>query len=225
MSTGAHQGGADQSHTAAWSEPVPVPAEEAARLLTLLTHPIRSKILRTMVHGEPMRVSDVAQAVGEPANSVSYHMRALEKAGVAQRHVPTEGGDGRETWWVIPDWTGLSFDPASIRQLPGGEAVVAQFEQAEAAQILELFSVARLEATEALGLPGLRADGPLRLTREEAQAFQEGVTALISRAIEASRRHSRAGDDDGERAYAYDYRVAVLAAVDQPDAPSAGSAS
>ena len=44
MSTGAHQGGADQSHTAAWSEPVPVPAEEAARLLTLLTHPIRSKI-------------------------------------------------------------------------------------------------------------------------------------------------------------------------------------
>ena len=222
MSTGAQRGGTDQSQAAAWSEPVSAPAEEAARLLALLTHPIRSKILRTMVHGEPMRVSDVAQAVGEPANSVSYHMRALEKAGVAQRHVPAEGADGRETWWVIPDWKGLSFDPASIRGLPGGEAVIAQFEQTEAAQILELFSMARLEATEALGLPGLRADGPLRLTRAEAQAFQEGVTALISRAIEASRRHSHAGDDDGERAYAYDYRVA---AVDQPDATSAGSAS
>ncbi|MCI7457673.1 hypothetical protein [Actinomyces urogenitalis] len=36
---------------------------------------------------------------------------------------------------------------------------------------------------------------------------------------------SRAGDDDGEASYAYDYRVALLAAVDQPDATSAGSAS
>nr|WP_300338179.1 helix-turn-helix domain-containing protein [Actinomyces sp.] len=217
MSEDGQRDGEHRRETTAWSEPTALPAEEALRLLALLNHPVRSRILRTMVHGEPMRVSDVARAVGEPANSVSYHMRALEKAGIAQRHVPAEGADGRETWWVIPDWRGLSFDPASIRDLPGGQAAVAQFEQAEATQILELFSVARMEAAEALGLPGLRADGPLRLTRQEAQAFQEGVTELIGQAIEASKRHSRAGDD-GEPSYVYDYRVALLAAVDQPDA-------
>ncbi|WP_172120026.1 hypothetical protein [Actinomyces faecalis] len=156
---------------------------------------------------------------------MSYHIRALEKAGIAQRHVPDKGGDGRETWWVIPEWNGLSFDPAEIRQIPGGQSVVAEFERAEATQVLELFSMARMEAAQARGLPGLRADGPLRLTREEAKAFQEGVTEVIGRAIEASRRHSRAGDGDAEPSYAYDYRTALLASTPQHQEPGTASSA
>ena len=226
MSRSVHEDGATRGSVSSWSEPETASGSRAITLLTLLSHPIRSKMLRSMVHGEPMRVSDVARAVGEPANSVSYHMRKLAEAGVAQRCPRQEGDDGRETWWVVPDWKGLDFDPASIRDLPGGQAVVAEFERAEAAEILKLFSLRRIEAAQALGLPALRADGPLQLTRGEAEAFRDGVTALLAEAIDTSRRHSRQGRgqargaDGDDEIYTYDYRVALLPDIDPSEGPA-----
>ena len=59
--------------------------EETMRILKALTNPLRMRILRVLSLGEAMRVSDIARAVDAPANSVSYHLRQLERADIAHR--------------------------------------------------------------------------------------------------------------------------------------------
>lgn len=193
--------------------------ERALELLRVLSQPVRTKILRAMVNGQAMRVSDVAAAVGEAPNSVSYHLRQLERAGIARHADPAPGRDGRETWWVVPHWKGLSFDIAALRALPGGDAVLHAFDESEAESILDLFSLARSEAADRTGWPGIRADGPLLFTREEADALVEQLVGLINRATEISRGHG-ANQDSGLRRY--DYRLAFLPAADgtEPAGPS-----
>jgi len=198
-------------------EPQHPAPERALELLRVLSQPVRVKILRAMVDGRAMRVSDVAAAIGEAPNSVSYHLRQLEKAGVARRAEPDPRRDGRETWWTVPDWTGLSLDIGAIRALPGGDAVLRALDQKEAQEVLGLFSVERAEAAEKLeqqGWTGVRADGPLRLTRDEAESLSNETFNLFTRAGQLSRAHGE-GDDVRD----YDYRLAFLPRADpEPDA-------
>ncbi len=195
-------------------EPTRLPPEQTLLLLQAISHPIRSKILRTLVLGEPMRVSDVAAAVGEAPNSVSYHLRQLEKAGITTRVDPVAGHDGRETWWAVPDWHGIRLDIEALHDMPGGPAVLADWDRSNAEETLRLFSMDYALASERTGWDGLSGDGPLRLDREEANALVDGIGALIDRAITQSHAHAEAGDAD---VHDYDYRIAILP---RPDAAS-----
>ncbi len=195
-----------------WEPDHPAP-ERALELLRVLSQPVRAKILRTMVFREPMRVSDIAESVDEAPNSASYHLRQLEKAGIARRVDPAPDRDGRETWWEIPDWNGLSFDMEAVRNLPGGAAVLRAFDEGEAEEILELFSSERLAAVENSGWSLMRADGPLRLTKDEAASVMDRLSEIWEGLVTTSRSH-RAGDPDVRD---YDYRIAILP---RPDAAS-----
>ena len=62
----------------------------------------RRKILRRLAQGEA-RVTDLAQPFDMSLNSVSKHIRLLERAGLVQRRVV-----GREHF--------LSFDPAPLEE-------------------------------------------------------------------------------------------------------------
>lgn len=198
-------------------EPERTPPRRALELIRVLTQPVRVKILRTMMDGTPMRVSDVAEAIGEAPNSVSYHLRQLEKAGLARRAEADPRRDGRETWWVVPAWNGLTFDISDISALPGGAAVLQSFEESRAQGILELFSLERAEAADRSGWPGISADGSLRLTHEEAAIVLEGLDKVFDQARAFSRAHAGRPDPGTRR---YDYQVALLPTTDTDASPS-----
>ena len=200
-------------------EPEHPSPERALELLRVLAQPVRTKILREMLDGEPMRVSDVAAAIDEAPNSVSYHLRQLEKAGIARRADPAPDRDGRETWWVVPDWRGISVDIADIRGLPGASEVLRSIDEAEANEILSLFSLVRSEAAERTGLPAFRGDGPFRLTREEADALVNQLVEALEHARAVARAHR---GDPAPTVHRYDYRLAILPAPD-PEGPPAPS--
>ena len=198
-------------------EPEHTPPRRTLELIRVLTQPVRMKILRTMIDGAPMRVSDVAEAIGEAPNSVSYHLRQLEKAGLAQRAEADPRRDGQETWWVVPARNGLTFDISDISALPGGPAILRSFEESRAQGILELFSPERAEATDHSVWPGISADGPLRLTQEEAATVLEGLGEVFDQARAFSRAHAGHPDTETRR---YDYQLALLPATDTGTSPA-----
>lgn len=201
-------------------EPEHPSAERALELLKVIAQPVRMKILRTLVLGKPMRVSDVAAAIEEPANSVSYHLRQLDRVGIAHTTEPPDAHDNRETWWVIDNWTGLSITPSQIRALPGGDAVLAALDQVELTDSASLFSIARAEAAETAGTPALRADGIMLLTTQEARDLVDAVDDLLQKAFSVSYRHRKDGDEGVGR---YDYRVVVMPALDPASSDAAAT--
>ena len=46
-------------------------------MLKAMTHPLRRRIVNVMAPDVPMRAADLARKLGEPANSVSFHLRTL----------------------------------------------------------------------------------------------------------------------------------------------------
>lgn len=66
-------------------------------MLKALSHPMRRKILELM--SEPRRATDLARLLGEPANSVSFHLRELAKAGMITE-APEHARDKRDRVWV-----------------------------------------------------------------------------------------------------------------------------
>lgn len=184
-------------------------AERALEVLKVLAQPVRRKIVRTLMVSDAMRVSDIAAAIGEPANSVSYHLRRLAGIGVAHTTEPAGSHDSRETWWVIDDWHGLSIEPSQISALPGGDVVLAALDRIESEDITGIFSISRAAAAEAAGLPGLNMTSRMVLTTEEAQELVDAVGELFQQADITSRKH-RADHDEGLEIF--DYRVAVMPA-------------
>ncbi|WP_257477491.1 ArsR/SmtB family transcription factor [Acidipropionibacterium jensenii] len=184
-------------------------AERALEVLKSLAQPVRRKIVRTLMVSDAMRVSDIAAAIGEPANSVSYHLRQLARIGVAHTTEPAGSHDSRETWWVIDDWHGLSIKPSQISALPGGDVVLAALDQIESAETAGVFSIFRAAAAEAAGLPGLNMTSRMVLTTEEARELVRAVGELFQQADLTSQEH-RAHHDEGLEIF--DYRVAVMPA-------------
>ena len=66
---------------------------EADQLLIALRHPMRREALRVMDGKEAISPRDVAEMLGEPLSSVSYHMRVLAdcKAIVLVKTQPIRG--------------------------------------------------------------------------------------------------------------------------------------
>ena len=79
------------------------PAGEQAALATTamlkaFTHPLRRRILRLLGKREYLRAADAAEALGVPANKVSFHMRVLADAGLLVE-APEFARDRRDRVW------------------------------------------------------------------------------------------------------------------------------
>lgn len=63
-----------------------------------LSHPIRIQLVRELAQLPSARAADLAQIVGAPANSVSFHLRQLARYGFVE---PDDNlhRDQRERWW------------------------------------------------------------------------------------------------------------------------------
>ena len=72
-------------------------------VMRAVAHPLRLAILTEMWDADrPLRATDLAEILGEPANSVSYHVRRLRDAGYVLDAEGPEGATARDHWYVSP---------------------------------------------------------------------------------------------------------------------------
>lgn len=67
--------------------------------LRALANPVRQKILMQLAVLGHARAADLAAAIGQPANSVSFHLRVLAKAGLIVE-APEHARDKRDRVWT-----------------------------------------------------------------------------------------------------------------------------
>jgi DNA-binding transcriptional ArsR family regulator len=85
--------------------------------LKSLAHPLRVRIYDELSAYGPLTASGLAERLGEPSGSTSYHLRQLERTGLVRED--TTRGKGRERWW---ERTPGSIAIPDARSLPPGSA-------------------------------------------------------------------------------------------------------
>lgn len=86
--------------------------------LRAFAHPLRQRILLELATMEHARAADLARLLDQPANAVSFHLRALAKAGLITE-APEHARDRRDRVWK-PVAEAYALD----RKVPGWTAVV-----------------------------------------------------------------------------------------------------
>jgi DNA-binding transcriptional ArsR family regulator len=80
-------------------DPLPPRAVIGAEALAALAVPARLALLNHLLAAGPRTASECAPVVGETASNCSWHLRALEKAGLVERAPRAPDGDGRTRPW------------------------------------------------------------------------------------------------------------------------------
>ncbi len=146
--------------------------------LRALSHPTRLMVLTELALLGRANVAMVADQVGEPANSVSYHLSVLAKHGLVVPADPPAEATRRERWWRIGSQSGIAFhteDEALLRPL---SAAVATWRGELAADWSDRM-VRSSEAAEARGLPSKQSTFGVWLTPDEARAAAEQITTAL----------------------------------------------
>lgn len=86
-------------------------------VLVALNSPPKRRIYQTLRSRGPMNVSRLSAALSMQVGSVSHHLKALHRAGLAEP-VPELGCDARESWWrglpVSLSWTPEDYEANSL---------------------------------------------------------------------------------------------------------------
>lgn len=141
--------------------------------LRALAHPARQRLISELFSGEVLTATEAATIVGLSPSATSYHLRALEKAGIVTRDEPT--ADARERPWRS------AADSISVRP----EAHRAAGLAASQASMLGWFAdlEAGLErASRALASGddvGMSSRGRLWLTDDEVRDLTEQLHELV----------------------------------------------
>ena len=101
-----------------------------ARVLAVLAHPLRRRLMDVLrVHG-PATASALAERTDQAVGNISHHVRALAEVGLVEE-APELAKDRRERWWRLVAST-LRWSGQSLSDDPAEEAI------AQAAQSLTL---------------------------------------------------------------------------------------
>lgn len=100
--------------------------------LRALAHPLRLQLLQLLRAEGPATASQLARRLGESSGATSYHLRALNRAGMIEEDERTRG---RERWWrrvaertLVPN----SLDPS----LEGRERTAVQAAHAKIESVI-----------------------------------------------------------------------------------------
>lgn len=181
-----------------------------------MTHPLRMRLLSELSRRGTARAVDLAGALGEPANSVSFHLRQLAKYGLIEEN-PDRAESGRERWWRQVSERGFAIDLAALREAEGGEAARETLRGVAEGHVLALHRTihSQLRPGESPGESPGRAgrsisdDFAVSLTDGELEQMRLELAAVLDRWTDAS----RARVDDGQERHAY-YGV-VMAALER----------
>jgi DNA-binding transcriptional ArsR family regulator len=159
-------------------------------MLKAMSHPLRRRLLELMHEDVPRRAADLAEIVGAPANSVSFHLRQLARAGLIVE-APEHARDRRDRVWMATG-SGYSIPAPSAPVAAEDELVLRSFMDQEAIDLHDL--VARITAWAPEWGSGRDATsratiqtGLLELTQDDVQWLSQELSDLIDRAIRRSR--------------------------------------
>ena len=142
-------------------------------MMRALAHPVRQQILAELVARRQGRAADLADALELPANSVSFHLRTLAKAGLIVE-APELARDKRDRVWKPLSTDGYTLADSSpdiplvmepllrwIRALSAGDDAALIGERDQTIHLVNL------------------SQGPM--TKQEAQELADEVNELIRR--------------------------------------------
>ncbi|HCB05638.1 MAG TPA: helix-turn-helix domain-containing protein [Nocardioides sp.] len=161
------------------------------RVLRAFAHPVRNRILTELEAHGPLRAADVAQLLGIPANSASFHLRQLAKFGLVEED-PTAARDRRDRVWRATDEAGFDVSLGEIEKTPGGRAASKAFRQTKEAWahrlVEEAYGDDRTEGTHRS-----ITEQAVLLTKAEARELTEELVDVI----DAWRTRNQDGDPGG----------------------------
>lgn len=213
------------------------PAKRAAipPLMQMASHPLRWALLTELASGDH-RVRELAAALGEPQNLVSYHLRLLRSAGLTDAR--RSACDGRDIYYSLNlTKCAKAFDEAAAALHPGlGPALPAKpaprsvlflctgnsARSPMAAALLEKRGQGRIRTASAGSHPKshLHADA-IRVMRDEYDIDLRGVRPQPLAAVARRRFDCVVTLCDKVREYAHDHDLATTMHWSLPD-PSAG---
>ncbi|NYF98019.1 ArsR/SmtB family transcription factor [Janibacter cremeus] len=179
-----------------------------ARALRTLAHPARQRLITELYSGEVLTATEAAELVGLTPSATSYHLRALEKAGIVVRDEGTSDARQRP-WRAAAD--SLSVRPEAYRHSPAGvqDANLAGWSSDIQA------GMERAERAMAAGRDdvGHMSHSRLWLTWQEVEELADRIMELT----EEYKVRTRADHPEGARAWDA-YRL-VLPTKEIPDTP------
>ena len=171
------------------------------QVLRAIAHPVRSRLLYELHARGAARAADLAVELGEPANSVSFHLRQLAKYGLIDA-APDRARDGRDRWWKPAAEGGISWSATDIESQPGGKAAMSVWRSAASAwthQMIEAFFAEPGGADR--DTIRTSTDVTMRLTKAEAQQCADEVGDTLERWSRHGRDREASGDAASRRTY------------------------
>jgi hypothetical protein len=185
------------------------------RELRAIAHPLRNRLLTELFARQAATATVLSQAVGEPVNKVSFHLRLLAKYGFIVE-VPELARDGRDRWWRPAHADGIDWDYLAEIHAPVVRSQLNEGLNRSLKEVWRYFSAAnqRLPAWE----PGsFSHDWYLHMTPEEAADFDRQYLELCFRWRDRVAEKLSAGETEGRQSYAiFIYGFPMQ----QPDGPS-----
>lgn len=171
--------------------------------LRALAHPLRQKILYRLELDGHGRAADLAHALDEPANSISFHLRTLAKAGLIVE-APELARDRRDRVWRNAADT---YDVAP--GTPGVELITKSY--------VDWFraAVGRRDAGTPERPVKIRLSD-LTLSADDALALADELATVLNRWAETSVQAARTDTETPRESY---YLITAIGPNDLPGAP------
>lgn len=155
-------------------QPLRVTDPEALRAFA---HPLRLRILSEVAQVGRSNVVRLAERLGEPANSVSYHLSILARHGLVIPAEPPATATRRERWWQTGSPTGFAVDSVDDEMRPAVTEALAAWYQQRAGEIVRRMMAGEQEA-EARELPAMQTGMGVWLTPAEASEVAAELRAV-----------------------------------------------
>ena len=164
-----------------------------------MSNPERLRILGLLRNKGEQTVGQICSMLDMAPGSVSYHLRRLEKAGLAERS-PRPGGDKRQSWWKACDpAVRTPTDPAdtSDEAIAIGlkQAIGTSYVNAYTRYLQHLAECPRDWRRHEIGF-----DTVLEMTPAEMEELEKDLNELITRWTERTSPQSRpSSPNEGRR--------------------------
>lgn len=193
-------------------------AEQSFRItdpatLRALAHPLRQRIVWELSVRRSARAADLALIMGEPANSVSFHLRSLAKVNLVEE-APEFARDSRDRVWKLAHPEGIEASSETLN------APADPFVNEPLRWIRDLLTGALPE--DPLATRG-RYTGAALLTKDEARQLFGELTETLERWRAHGMDASIADPHDPERVFHLTAAFVANRAVESPTPDALGT--